>query len=95
MAAVSTWAITYGLNLLSGKLVVVMISMLAYSFFIGGLNNLVSSSCSADLAKASQQNGMQNGAATIMGIIQGIGTLGSSAGNLVVGFTLDLNTIKF
>jgi sugar phosphate permease len=48
---------------------VLVIVMLVFAFFIAGLNNMVSSSCSADLAKASAMNGNANGAATIMGII--------------------------
>lgn len=44
-----------------------------FAFFIGGLSNLVSQSCSADLAKASELTGKSNGAATIMCLIQAMG----------------------
>ena len=90
ISALASFGVTFGVNYMQGMVGLVTSLMLFYSFFIAGLSNLVSSSCSADLAKASQLNGQTNGAATIMGIIQGCGTLGSAFSSLIIGFTLDL-----
>lgn len=44
-------------------------TLFIYGFFLGGLSNLVSSACSADLAKSADIQNNAKGAATIMGII--------------------------
>ena len=61
--------------------------MFLFGAFISGLNNLVSASCAADIGK---QQALQNSAkstTTVIGIIDGTGSLGSAIGQFVVAYT--------
>ena len=61
--------------------------MFSLGFFINSLNNLISSVCAADLGKAVQGN--HRAVATVTGIIDGTGSMGSALGQLIVGVTKD------
>ena len=54
--------------------------MFFLGFFISGLNNMISSACSADLGKQEALKGNARAISTVTGIIDGTGTLGSAAG---------------
>lgn len=56
------------------------IVMFLLGFFISGLNNMISSACSADLGKQEALKGNAKAISTVTGIIDGTGTLGSAAG---------------
>jgi OPA family glycerol-3-phosphate transporter-like MFS transporter 3 len=56
-------------------------------FFISGLNNMISAACSADLGKQEALKGNQRAVSTVTGIIDGTGTMGTAAGQLIVGVT--------
>ena len=45
------------------------VNLFVFAFFIGGLSNLVSTSCSSDLAKSADLTKNAKGGATIIGII--------------------------
>ena len=64
-----------------------MTSMFFLGFFISGLNNLISSACAADLGKQESLKGNQRATSTVTGIIDGTGTLGSAAGQYIIGVT--------
>lgn len=53
LAAGSSYAMTYTNYGLRNSIGLLSCAIFLYAFFIGGLNNMVSSSCSADLAKQS------------------------------------------
>ncbi len=61
--------------------------MFFLGFFISGLNNMISSACSADLGKQEALKGNAKAISTVTGIIDGTGTLGSAAGQYIVGIT--------
>jgi MFS transporter, OPA family, solute carrier family 37 (glycerol-3-phosphate transporter), member 3 len=54
--------------------------MFILGFCISGLNNMISSACSADLGKQDALKGNSRAVSTVTGIIDGTGTLGSAAG---------------
>jgi OPA family glycerol-3-phosphate transporter-like MFS transporter 3 len=54
--------------------------MFCLGFFISGLNNVISSACSADLGKQEALKGNARAISTVTGIIDGTGTLGSALG---------------
>jgi sugar phosphate permease len=56
-------------------------------FFISGLNNMISASCSADLGKQEALKGNTKAISTVTGIIDGTGTMGSAAGQFIIGYT--------
>jgi sugar phosphate permease len=59
---------------------VFFILMFMLGFCISGLNNMISSACSADLGKQEALKGNSKAVSTVTGIIDGTGTLGSAAG---------------
>jgi MFS transporter, OPA family, solute carrier family 37 (glycerol-3-phosphate transporter), member 3 len=59
---------------------VFFIVMFFIGFCISGLNNMISSACSADLGKQEALKGNSRAVSTVTGIIDGTGTLGSAAG---------------
>jgi len=63
------------------------ILMFLLGFFISGLNNMISSACSADLGKQEALKGNARAISTVTGIIDGTGTLGSAIGQFIVGNT--------
>ena len=63
------------------------ILMFILGFCISGLNNMISSACSADLGKQEALKGNSRAVSTVTGIIDGTGTLGSAAGQLIVSIT--------
>lgn len=67
--------------------VLFFILMFFLGFFISGLNNMISASCSADLGKQEALKGNARAISTVTGIIDGTGTLGSAAGQFIVGVT--------
>jgi sugar phosphate permease len=67
--------------------VLFFILMFFLGFFISGLNNMISASCSADLGKQEALKGNARAISTVTGIIDGTGTLGSAAGQFFVGVT--------
>jgi sugar phosphate permease len=66
---------------------VLFIMMFFIGFFISGLNNMISASCSADLGKQEALKGNSRAISTVTGIIDGTGTMGSAAGQLIVGYS--------
>ena len=54
--------------------------MFFFGFFISGVNNMISSACSADLGKQEALKGNARAISTVTGIIDGTGTLGAGAG---------------
>lgn len=64
-----------------------LIAMFFLGFFINSLNNLVSSVCAADLGKQPGVKGSHRAIATVTGIIDGTGSMGSALGQLIVGQT--------
>ncbi len=58
-----------------------------FVFFIGGLNNLIGSSCTADLAKNADLSNNVKAGPTIMVIVSASGTMGSAISQLVIGET--------
>jgi len=69
------------------KPAIFFILMFFLGFFISGLNNMISASCSADLGKQEALKGNARAISTVTGIIDGTGTLGSAAGQFIVGVT--------
>lgn len=61
--------------------------MFFLGFCINGLNNVISSACSADLGRQQALQGNARGVATVTGIIDGTGTLGAAFGQLIVSYT--------
>jgi sugar phosphate permease len=61
--------------------------MFLLGFFISGLNNMISAACSADLGKQEALKGNTKAISTVTGIIDGTGTMGTAAGQFIVGFT--------
>ncbi len=61
--------------------------MFFLGFFISGLNNLISSACAADIGKHESLKGNKRATSTVTGIIDGTGTLGSAAGQYMIGAT--------
>jgi len=69
------------------KTAVFFIVMFFIGFFISGLNNMISSACSADLGRQEALKGNSRAVSTVTGIIDGTGTLGSAAGQFIVSIT--------
>ncbi|TNV82607.1 hypothetical protein FGO68_gene9487 [Halteria grandinella] len=65
----------------------ILILMFLLGFCINGLNNVISSACSADLGKQEALQGNDRGTSTVTGIIDGTGTMGAAFGQLLVSFT--------
>lgn len=61
--------------------------MFMLGFCINGLNNVISSACSADLGKQEALKGNARAISTVTGIIDGTGTMGAAFGNLLISFT--------
>jgi OPA family glycerol-3-phosphate transporter-like MFS transporter 3 len=64
-----------------------LVMMFFLGFCINGLNNVISSACSADLGKQEALKGNARAISTVTGIIDGTGTLGAAVGNLIISFT--------
>ena len=73
----------YG-NMPIGLLLVMMFML---GFCINGLNNVISSACSADLGKQEALKDNSRAIATVTGIIDGTGTMGAAVGQLIISFT--------
>jgi sugar phosphate permease len=73
-----SFVVTYNVYSMSAGLFFVLMFFLG--FFISGLNNMISSACSADLGKQDALKGNARAISTVTGIIDGTGTLGSAAG---------------
>jgi MFS transporter, OPA family, solute carrier family 37 (glycerol-3-phosphate transporter), member 3 len=85
LATLISYSVTFSIyDLTPGLLLIAMFSL---GFFINSLNNLISSVCAADLGKAVQGN--HRAVATVTGIIDGTGSMGSALGQLIVGVTKD------
>lgn len=89
IAVVSATAISYVIvfevyNMSSAGLFILMFLL---GFFISGLNNMISAACAADLGKQNALKGNQKATSTVTGIIDGSGTMGTAAGQFIVGFT--------
>lgn len=61
--------------------------MFLVGFCLNGLNNLISSACSADLGKQEALKGNARAISTVTGIIDGTGTMGSAIGQLILSYT--------
>ena len=59
---------------------VFMTLMFIFGFFVSGLNNIVSGSCAADIGKQAQLSSHEKSKTTVIGIIDGSGSLGSAVG---------------
>lgn len=89
MAVIISMVVSYVLasqvfNMSSGLLYFMFFLL---GFFISGLNNMISAACSADLGKQEALKGNQRAVSTVTGIIDGTGTMGTAAGQLIVGVT--------
>jgi OPA family glycerol-3-phosphate transporter-like MFS transporter 3 len=73
-----SYTVTYEVFNMSQAIFFIMMFLLG--FFISGLNNMISSACSADLGKQEALKGNTKAISTVTGIIDGTGTLGSAAG---------------
>ena len=80
-----SFVLTYEVFNMSEPLLFTM--MFFMGFFISGLNNMISAACSADLGKQSALKGNTKAISTVTGIIDGTGTLGTAAGQFIVGIT--------
>lgn len=63
------------------------VTMFCLGFFLGSLHHFCCVTCPADIGRE-QKN--KRSTATIVGIIDGIGTAGSGVGQLVLGHLIDL-----
>jgi MFS transporter, OPA family, solute carrier family 37 (glycerol-3-phosphate transporter), member 3 len=82
---VISYVVTFNVYDMPSPLFFVLMFLLG--FFISGLNNMISSACSADLGKQEALKGNARAISTVTGIIDGTGTLGSAAGQFIVGIT--------
>ena len=83
LATIISYYITFSIYELTPGLL--MIAMCSRGFFINSLNNLISSVCAADLGKS--VHGNHRAVATVTGIIDGTGSMGSAVGQLIVGIS--------
>lgn len=67
--------------------VTLFLLMFFLGFCLNGLNNLISSACSADLGKQEALQGNARAISTVTGIIDGTGTMGAAVGQLIVSYT--------
>mmetsp|Transcript_2899 Transcript_2899/g.1965 ORF Transcript_2899/g.1965 Transcript_2899/m.1965 type:complete len:115 (+) Transcript_2899:1005-1349(+) len=74
----TSFIITY--HYMSMSLASFFVSMFFFGFFEAGLSNVVSASCSADLGKNQAVMSNEKATATITGIIDGTGSLGTAIG---------------
>ncbi len=81
LATIISYFVTFSIYELTPGLL--LIAMFSLGFFINSLNNLISSVCAADLGKSVQGN--HRAVATVTGIIDGTGSMGSAIGQLIVG----------
>jgi sugar phosphate permease len=79
MSMTISYTMTF-IDLVSLNKAIFFIMMFFLGFFISGLNNMISASCSADLGKQEALKGNSRAVSTVTGIIDGTGTLGSAAG---------------
>ncbi len=79
MSMTISYTMTF-IDLISLHKAIFFIMMFFLGFFISGLNNMISASCSADLGKQEALKGNARAISTVTGIIDGTGTLGSAAG---------------
>jgi sugar phosphate permease len=79
MSMTISYTMTF-IDLVSLNKAIFFIMMFFLGFFISGLNNMISASCSADLGKQEALKGNSRAISTVTGIIDGTGTLGSAAG---------------
>lgn len=82
-----TYTLTFTVYDLPKPLLFIM--MFFIGFFISGLNNMISASCSADLGKQEALKGNSRAISTVTGIIDGTGTMGAAIGQLIIGYTRD------
>jgi MFS transporter, OPA family, solute carrier family 37 (glycerol-3-phosphate transporter), member 3 len=61
--------------------------MFILGFCVSGLTNMIAAACSSDLGRQEALKGNERAAATVTGIIDGTGTLGSGFGQLIIGMT--------
>jgi OPA family glycerol-3-phosphate transporter-like MFS transporter 3 len=76
LATIISYTVTFTVYDLSPG--ILLLAMFSLGFFINSLNNLISSVCAADLGKAVQGN--HRAVATVTGIIDGTGSMGSAIG---------------
>ena len=85
VAITITFTMTFKIyDITSGGLYAIMFFL---GFCLNGLNNLISSACSADLGKQKALKGNARAIATVTGIIDGTGTMGAAVGQLIVSYT--------
>ena len=63
-----------------------MVSFLFYGFFMQGVTNTIAATCSADIGKAIPDKNTK-AVSTVTGIIDGMGSIGASIGQFIVGQT--------
>ena len=85
LASFISFTLTY--NVIQMPTALFFIAMFFLGFFISGLNNLISSACAADLGKQEALKGNEKAISTVTGIIDGTGTMGSAAGQYIIGIT--------
>jgi OPA family glycerol-3-phosphate transporter-like MFS transporter 3 len=78
ISIVISFVLTYYVQIMKPALFSTL--MFSLGFFISGLNNMISSACSADLGKQEALKGNARAISTVTGIIDGTGTLGSAFG---------------
>ena len=61
-----------------------MVSFFFYGFFMQGVTNTIAATCSADIGKAIPDRNTK-AVSTVTGIIDGMGSVGASIGQFVVG----------
>lgn len=88
VALVCSCLIFYMLTIEYSKLdyTILMVSFFFYGMFIQGVTNTIAATCSADIGKNSA-NKNERAVGTVTGIIDGMGSLGSSIGQFTVGVT--------
>jgi len=64
-----------------------MVNFFFYGLFMQGVTNTIAATCSADIGKSIKSKNVR-AVSTVTGIIDGMGTIGASIGQFVIGWTV-------
>ena len=67
---------------------VLEVYLFTFGFFMGGLHHLLCVTCSADIGQNQALKNNKQATGTVTGIIDGLGSLGTALGQLLLGYTI-------